>query len=229
MKPIVTDPAPAVTGFDLDVRINRLATATARQQREALLFLSGYAPAVFVAVLDSIEAHGEDESGASQEAEPFCGFCGEHIGVFQRTGPYWMHYRGGQPGRSVPGRRPRPWPGCDLAPSSSRRGRAVAAGERGGSPARLAAPRCWRRRSSWNVLRNCFRVPAGTRLDAQQQHAHDVAWSSPSGLAGGNGRRSRPGRARGGRWWDDRQSRPTKLTGSVSGGGGCGKNAWRAR
>jgi hypothetical protein len=36
MKPIVTDPAPAVTGFNLDVRINRLATATARQKREAL-------------------------------------------------------------------------------------------------------------------------------------------------------------------------------------------------
>jgi hypothetical protein len=82
----------------VDVRINRLATATARQQREALLFLSGYAPTVFVAVLDSIEAHGEDQSGARQEAEPFCGFCGERIGVFQRTGPYWMHYRGEQPG-----------------------------------------------------------------------------------------------------------------------------------
>jgi hypothetical protein len=80
------------------VRINRLGTATAGQQREALLFLSGYAPAVFDAVLDSVEAHDEDESGAGEEAEPFCGFCGEHIGIFQRTGPYWMHYRGEEPG-----------------------------------------------------------------------------------------------------------------------------------
>jgi hypothetical protein len=95
MKPIVTDPAAAVTGFDVDVRINRLATATARQQREALLFLSGYAPAVFDAVLDSID--DEDESGAGEEAEPFCGFCGERVGIFQWTGPYWMHYRGEQP------------------------------------------------------------------------------------------------------------------------------------
>jgi hypothetical protein len=98
MQPIVTDPAAAVTGFDLDVRINRLVTATTRQQREALLFLPGYAPAVFDAVLDSIEADDEDESGAGEEAEPFCGFCGERVGIFQCSGPYWMHYRGEQPG-----------------------------------------------------------------------------------------------------------------------------------
>jgi hypothetical protein len=98
MKPIVTDLAPAVTGFDLDVRINRLATATVGQQREALLFLSGYSPAVFDAFLDSVEAHDEDESGVGEEAEPFCGFCCERIGIFQRTGPYWMHYRGEQHG-----------------------------------------------------------------------------------------------------------------------------------
>jgi hypothetical protein len=73
-------------------------------QRDALLFLSGYAPAVFDAVLDSIEADDEDESSAGEEAEPFCGFCGEDIGIFQRTGPYWMHYRdeqAGGPGRIV--------------------------------------------------------------------------------------------------------------------------------
>jgi hypothetical protein len=84
--------------FDPEVRINRLATATARQQREALLFLSGYAPAVFNTVLESVEAHDEDESGAGEEAEPICGFCGERTGIFQRTGPYWMHYRGEQSG-----------------------------------------------------------------------------------------------------------------------------------
>ena len=98
MKPIVTDPAAAVTGFDVDVQINRLATATARQQREALLFLSGYAPAVFDAVLASIEPRGEDEDGVGEEPEPFCGFCGERVGIFQRSGSYWMHYRGEQPG-----------------------------------------------------------------------------------------------------------------------------------
>ena len=63
-----------------------------------MLFLSGYAPAVFDAVVDSVETQDEDQSGAGEEAEPFCGFCGEHIGIFQRSGPYWMHYRGEQPG-----------------------------------------------------------------------------------------------------------------------------------
>ena len=31
MKPIFTDPAAAVTGFDVEVQLNRLATATAVQ------------------------------------------------------------------------------------------------------------------------------------------------------------------------------------------------------
>lgn len=62
-----------------------------RQHREALLFLSGYAPAVFDVVLDSIEPCDEDEP------EPFCGFCGERIGIFRRSGPYWMGCRGEHP------------------------------------------------------------------------------------------------------------------------------------
>jgi hypothetical protein len=90
MKSIVSDPARAVTGFNLEVRTWGLDAVAARQQREALLFLSGYAPAVFDAVPDSIEHHDEDES------EPFCGFCGERIGIFQ-SGPYWMHYRSEDP------------------------------------------------------------------------------------------------------------------------------------
>ena len=48
--------------------------------------------------LDSIEPRGEDGDGVGEDAEPFCGFCGDDIGIFQRTGPYWMHYRGEQPG-----------------------------------------------------------------------------------------------------------------------------------
>jgi hypothetical protein len=53
---------------------------------------------VFDAVLDSIEVPDGDDSGTEEEAEPCCGFCGERIGIFQRSGPYWMHYRGEEPG-----------------------------------------------------------------------------------------------------------------------------------
>jgi hypothetical protein len=37
------------------------------------------------------------QPGPGTEAEPRCGFCGERIGVFAGTGPYWMHYRGDEP------------------------------------------------------------------------------------------------------------------------------------
>jgi hypothetical protein len=36
------------------------------------------------------EPRGEDEDGVGEEPEPICGFCGERVGIFQCSGPYWM-------------------------------------------------------------------------------------------------------------------------------------------
>jgi hypothetical protein len=76
-------------------RIELLATISAQQQAEALRFLSGYAPAVFDAILDAADPYEDGEAG--EEYEPFCAFCGEGAGIFTWFGPDWTHYRSEEP------------------------------------------------------------------------------------------------------------------------------------
>jgi hypothetical protein len=58
-------------------------------------WLSGYAPAVFDAVIDAVQPCAGD--GADDPA-PICGHCGADIGIFLKLGLDWRHYRGALPG-----------------------------------------------------------------------------------------------------------------------------------
>jgi hypothetical protein len=99
MRSIFRHPGTAVLDFSPQERAERLTTLSPRRQTEALLFLSGYAPAVFDAALDAVEPC--DETGApeaGEEAEPSCAVCSERVGIFLRLGQEWRHYRGEEPG-----------------------------------------------------------------------------------------------------------------------------------
>jgi hypothetical protein len=102
MESIVIHPGRTASGFTVRERAERLAAASPERRRLALVFLSGYAPGVFDVVLDAVEPcadeDGADEDGAGEEPEPFCGFCGERLGIFVQAGPDWLHYRGENPG-----------------------------------------------------------------------------------------------------------------------------------
>jgi hypothetical protein len=87
--------APEFSPGEQVERIELLATLSARQQTEALRFLSGYAPAVFDAILDAVDPHKGDNPG--EEYEPACAFCGERAAIFTWFGPDWTHYRGEEP------------------------------------------------------------------------------------------------------------------------------------
>lgn len=45
-------------------------------------------------MLDKLEYDAIDDPDLSQEREPFCAKCGSDIGIFQRFGLDWHHYRG---------------------------------------------------------------------------------------------------------------------------------------
>jgi hypothetical protein len=99
MRSIFSHPGHASLEFSPQERVERLRAASPEQQAQALLFLSGYAPAVFDAVLDAVEPGDEnDDPDAGEESEPFCAACGERIGIFLRLGLDWWHYRGEEPG-----------------------------------------------------------------------------------------------------------------------------------
>jgi hypothetical protein len=80
---------------DLDrQRIERLRTFSLEQMATGLIWLSGYDPRTFDAVLDAAEpCPGDDDLDGSGEPEPVCGVCGSAIGIFLRLGLEWRHYR----------------------------------------------------------------------------------------------------------------------------------------
>jgi hypothetical protein len=99
VRSIFSHPDHAALEFSPQERVERLGTITSEQQRQALLFLSGYAPAVFDTALDAVEPFDEnDHPDAGEDAEPFCAACGESVGIFLRIGPDWQHYHGEGPG-----------------------------------------------------------------------------------------------------------------------------------
>jgi hypothetical protein len=99
MRSSFNHPGRAVLEFSPQERTERLATTTPRQRTEALLFLSGYSPAVFDAILDAVEPSDETaDPDADEDAEPTCAVCGERAGIFLLLGLDWRHYRGEDPG-----------------------------------------------------------------------------------------------------------------------------------
>ncbi len=86
----LTRPARPACGITADDRMELLGQLTPRQQTDALLWLSGYAPAVFDAVIDAVQPFSGD---GSDDPAPFCGRCGADIGVFLKFGLDWRHYR----------------------------------------------------------------------------------------------------------------------------------------
>jgi hypothetical protein len=99
MRSIFSHPGRAALEFSPQERVERLGAVSPEQTRQALLFLSGYAPAVFDAALDAVEPCEEDDDpDAGEDAEPFCAVCAERVGIFLRVGLDWQHYRGEDPG-----------------------------------------------------------------------------------------------------------------------------------
>ena len=74
-------------------RLDRVAAATSEQLSAALIFLSAFHPDAFDYAMDAIES-GNDEPGATGEAEPVCAVCGSKLGIFLERGLAWRHYTG---------------------------------------------------------------------------------------------------------------------------------------
>jgi hypothetical protein len=99
MRTIFRHPGRATLEFSPQERAERLAATTPRQRTEALLFLSGYAPATLDVVLDAVEPFDETaDPEAGDDTRPACAECGESIGIFLLLGLDWRHYRGQEPG-----------------------------------------------------------------------------------------------------------------------------------
>jgi hypothetical protein len=82
---------PASQWITAEDRMERIGQLTARQQTDALLWLAGYAPAVFDAIAEAVEPCAGD--GADDPA-PYCAVCGGDIGIFLKFGLDWRHYTG---------------------------------------------------------------------------------------------------------------------------------------
>jgi hypothetical protein len=74
----LSHPAPATHEITDQDRMERLAELTPAQRGDALLWLSGYAPDVFDAVLDAVEPFPDD---GTDDPAPYCDRCGADIGV----------------------------------------------------------------------------------------------------------------------------------------------------
>jgi hypothetical protein len=99
MRSIFRHPGHATLEFSPQERTERLGAASPEQQRQALVFLSGYAPAILDTILDAVEPCDETaDPDASEDAAPFCAVCAERVGIFLRLGLDWHHYQGDEPG-----------------------------------------------------------------------------------------------------------------------------------
>jgi hypothetical protein len=87
----LTDPAPATHRITAEDRLERIGQLTSKQCVDALLWLAGYAPAVFDAVAEAVEPCAGD---GSDDPVPVCAICSGDIGVFLKFGLDWRHYRG---------------------------------------------------------------------------------------------------------------------------------------
>ncbi len=75
-------------------RLERLTGYTASQLAEGMIWLSGYDPRTFDAVLDAVAfSAGDPASDGSDDPDALCAACGAAIGIFLRLGLDWRHYR----------------------------------------------------------------------------------------------------------------------------------------
>ena len=74
-------------------RFDRVAAATFEQLSAALIFLSVFEPDAFDHSMDVAQS-GDDNPGATGEAEPVCAICDGKIGIFLERGLVWRHYTG---------------------------------------------------------------------------------------------------------------------------------------
>jgi len=98
VRTIFRHPGRATLEFSPQERAERLAATTPRQRTEALLFLSGYAPATLDTILDAVEPLDETADPDADGAQPACAECGESVGIFLLLGLDWRHYRGQESG-----------------------------------------------------------------------------------------------------------------------------------
>jgi hypothetical protein len=91
----LTHPTPPPREITAGERMERLGALTSKQCTDALLWLSGYAPAVFDEVVDAVQPCSGD---GTDDPAPFCDHCGADIGIFLKLGLDWRHYRGTLPG-----------------------------------------------------------------------------------------------------------------------------------
>jgi hypothetical protein len=75
-------------------RLERLTGYTASQLAAGMIWLSGYDPRTFDAVLDAVATcAGARALDGTDDPEPICAACGTSIGIFLRLGLDWRHYR----------------------------------------------------------------------------------------------------------------------------------------
>ncbi len=110
MSVSLTQHARAVYPIGPQERLERLGACTPEQITAGLIWLSGYDPGTFDAVLEAIETRSGDPD-ANDEPAPYCALCGASIGIFLRFGLDWRHYREAAP----PGTRAA-GPGSRLSP-----------------------------------------------------------------------------------------------------------------
>jgi hypothetical protein len=91
MGPSLSHPARPAHDPEGRARVERLGGFCSQQLTEGMIWLSGYAPRVFDAVLDAVEPSVGD---GSEEPAPFCSQCGADIGIFLKFGLGWRHYKG---------------------------------------------------------------------------------------------------------------------------------------
>jgi hypothetical protein len=96
MRSIIAEDAQSalpIPALGLHPRIDRVAAATFEQLSTALIFLSVFEPDAFDHSMDVAQS-GDDNPGATGEAEPVCAVCGSKIGIFIERGLAWRHYTG---------------------------------------------------------------------------------------------------------------------------------------
>jgi hypothetical protein len=91
MSTALVTPAPAAWRRD---RLDRIAALSQDDMAAGLFWLAMNFPAVCDALLDKTEFDAIDDEYPSQEPEPFWAECDSHLGIFQRFGLDWRHYRG---------------------------------------------------------------------------------------------------------------------------------------
>lgn len=88
----LTHPTQSAHATEPQEQLQRLRELTSEQMTAGLIWLSGYASAVFEAVLDAVQpCAGDPAPDGNSEPGPFCGHCGSAIGIFLRFGLDWRH------------------------------------------------------------------------------------------------------------------------------------------